>query len=331
MLKNGGDATAGTLRRKSGVTIIEGELHMAQVPLQWHPAFCSSLQIELEGEPLEFVNEFNLTRKPLQIDVLVIKKIAARTVQKSIGKLFRTHNIVEFKSPDDTLSINDFYKVLGYACIYQANTKTVMKIRPDEITMSFVCNQFPRKMVKWLKQMYGSQIEQKYPGIFYLSRLPFSTQIIVLKKISKEEHKWLSRLRPGLNAKSDLNVLAEEYKDKYSNPLYAACMDVILRANKNVYERHSKEGTNMCQALTELVYEWYGDEIEEARAETRLLTVIEQIQRKVMKNKSSDQIAEELEWDRGFVDQICQVIRDLSVEATNDSILNKWKEQFVMG
>ena len=108
-------------------------------------------------------------------------------------------------------------------------------------------------------------------------------------------------------------------------------MDVILRANKNVYERHSKEGTNMCQALTELVYEWYGDEIEEARAETRLLTVIEQIQRKVMKNKSSDQIAEELEWDRGFVDQICQVIRDLSVEATNDSILNKWKEQFVMG
>lgn len=142
---------------------------------------------------------------------------------------------------------------------------------------------------------FCSSLQIEYPGIFYLSRLPFSTQIIVLKKISKEEHKWLSRLRPGLNAKSDLNVLAEEYKDKYSNPLYAACMDVILRANKNVYERHSKEGTNMCQALTELVYEWYGDEIEEARAETRLLTVIEQIQRKIMKNKSSDQIAEELE------------------------------------
>ena len=88
---------------------------MAQVPLQWHPAFCSSLQIELKGEPLQFMNEYNLTRKPLQIDVLVIKKTAARTVQKSIGKLFRIHNIVEFKSPEDVLTINDYYKVLGYA------------------------------------------------------------------------------------------------------------------------------------------------------------------------------------------------------------------------
>lgn len=48
---------------------------MGKIPLQWHPAFCSSLQIELEGEPLEFRNEYNLTRKPLQIDVLVIKKM----------------------------------------------------------------------------------------------------------------------------------------------------------------------------------------------------------------------------------------------------------------
>ena len=115
---------------------------MGKIPLQWHPAFCSSLQIELEGEPLEFRNEYNLTRKPLQIDVLVIKKMTTRVVKKSIGRLFRTHNIVEFKSPDDKLSINDYYKVLGYSCIYQANTERVMEIRPDEITMTFVVNHY---------------------------------------------------------------------------------------------------------------------------------------------------------------------------------------------
>ncbi|MGN0158709.1 MAG: hypothetical protein ACI39W_06160 [Brotaphodocola sp.] len=46
---------------------------MDQTPkLQWHPAFCAALQIELEGEDLEFSFEHNLTRKPLQIDALVI-------------------------------------------------------------------------------------------------------------------------------------------------------------------------------------------------------------------------------------------------------------------
>lgn len=57
---------------------------MGKEPLQWHPAFCSSLQNELAGEPLQFMNEYNLTRKPLQIDVLVIKKLSTRTVQKRI-------------------------------------------------------------------------------------------------------------------------------------------------------------------------------------------------------------------------------------------------------
>ena len=38
--------------------------------LQWHPAFCSALRLELleDAENLEFTDEFQLTEKPLQID-----------------------------------------------------------------------------------------------------------------------------------------------------------------------------------------------------------------------------------------------------------------------
>ena len=38
--------------------------------LQWHPAFCSALHLELleDAENLEFTDEFQLTEKPLQID-----------------------------------------------------------------------------------------------------------------------------------------------------------------------------------------------------------------------------------------------------------------------
>ena len=109
---------------------------MSQVPLQWHPAFCSSLQIELAGEPLEF------------------------------------------KSPDDKLSINEYYKVLGYACIYQAN----------------------------------------------------------------------------------------EYRENQSDPLYSTCMDVIMRANQ---EHYKKEGAGMCEAIRELMFEFYGEQLEADRAKMR--------------------------------------------------------------
>ena len=78
--------------------------------LQWHPAFYAGLQIEFaeEAEKLIFENEHQLSKKPLEIDVLVIKKKAEEQIRKNIGRIFRRHNIVEYKSPEDYLSIDDF-------------------------------------------------------------------------------------------------------------------------------------------------------------------------------------------------------------------------------
>ena len=44
--------------------------------LQWHPAFFAGIQIEFaeEAEHLVFENEHTLSTKPMQIDVLIIKK-----------------------------------------------------------------------------------------------------------------------------------------------------------------------------------------------------------------------------------------------------------------
>ena len=81
--------------------------------LQWHPAFYAGIQIELAGERehLSFENEHHLGTRPKQIDVLIIKKDGDYQVQKNIGRIFRGHNIVEYKSPADSLNIDDFYMV----------------------------------------------------------------------------------------------------------------------------------------------------------------------------------------------------------------------------
>ena len=72
-----------------------------QKKLQWHPAFCSALRLELleDAENLEFTDEFQLTEKPLQIDCTVVKVKKDCKIKNEIGKIFRKHNIFEYKSP----------------------------------------------------------------------------------------------------------------------------------------------------------------------------------------------------------------------------------------
>lgn len=88
--------------------------------IEWHPAFQASIQIEFENEweKLSFEPEHLLSKKPMQIDELIIKVKDNEKVQKNIGKIFRKYNIIDYKSPDDYLTINDFYKVYGYSCFY---------------------------------------------------------------------------------------------------------------------------------------------------------------------------------------------------------------------
>ena len=53
----------------------------------WHPAFYAGIQIELEedADNLVFENEHQLGTKPMEIDVLIIKKETDRPVKKNIG------------------------------------------------------------------------------------------------------------------------------------------------------------------------------------------------------------------------------------------------------
>ena len=71
------------------------------------------MRVELgdEAENLLFEREHQLSHKPLEMDLLIIKMQNGIQLKKNIGKIFRKHNIIEYKSPKDYLSINDFYKV----------------------------------------------------------------------------------------------------------------------------------------------------------------------------------------------------------------------------
>ena len=80
--------------------------------------------------------EHLLGKKPMQIDVLIVKKDVGIRIRKNIGRIFRKHNIIEYKSPEDYLSINDFYNVFGFPIIVcsdiEYNPSTNIKMFQDQ-------------------------------------------------------------------------------------------------------------------------------------------------------------------------------------------------------
>ena len=130
--------------------------------LQWHPAFVAGMQIEFgeEARFLTFNPEHLLGTKPMQIDIL-IKKDSDHVLHKNIGRIFRKHNIIEYKAPGDYLSIDDFYKVYGYTCFYKSNTRTADSIKFQDLTITLVSESYPRKLIRHLQHLLAEYKKHK--------------------------------------------------------------------------------------------------------------------------------------------------------------------------
>ena len=225
--------------------------------LQWHPAFFADIQIELEEDRknLIFENEHQLGTKPMEIDVLVIKKKREIPISKNIGRIFRKYNIIEYKSPTDYMSINDFYKVCGYAFFYKSDTVLEDEIPIDEITITLVSRGHPRKLIRHLQEFWGCRVKLYDRGIYYVSGIKIPMQIIVTEQLSKEKNLWLRSLTDRMKDATDMKQLLNEYREKQGNPLYESVMQLIVRANEEKF----READCMCEALNRIIQ----DQIEE--------------------------------------------------------------------
>lgn len=296
--------------------------------IQWHPAFDAALQIELgdEAKYLEFESEHMLTKKPMQIDVLV-KNDKHVKIQKNIGRIFRQYNIIEYKSPKDDLNIDDFYKTYAYACIYKSDTEAVDRIQATELTISFVCYHYPRAMLNKLERDRGITVESVDDGIYYLLGDAIPIQLIVVPALSKENNYWLNNLRNDLKSGGEIRRFIELYEKNKNSKLYQALADTIMRANW----KEVKEERKMCEALKEL----FADDLRESelkgrnagRIEGAASKIVEQVIKKYKKGYSVEETAEMLEESPTLIEQIYDVIGqcapDCSVETIYKAIEDK--------
>ena len=134
---------------------------MENTQIQWHPAFVAALNLELSEnrDSLSFHREHNLNVRPLEIDLLITKKFSGSSVDNEIGRLFRGHNILEYKDPQDHLNIDVFFKVEGYACLYKSYGKTVNAIKEEDITMTLVRDVKPDGLFRYFEK-HGYQLSR---------------------------------------------------------------------------------------------------------------------------------------------------------------------------
>ena len=283
--------------------------------IQWHPAFDAALQIELgeEAKYLEFDSEHLLSKKPMQIDVLVKNEKHVK-IQKNIGRIFRQYNIIEYKSPKDTLSIDDFYKTYAYACIYKSEADAIDKIPASELTITFVCYHYPRSMLRKLKRDRTITAENTDTGIYYLMGDAIPIQLIIVPELSKDNNYWLNNLRNDLKAGGEIRKFIEQYEKKKESKLYQALADTIMRANW----QEVKEERKMCEALREL----FADDLRESREEGRTKGKIELVIKKYKKGCTAEETADMLEETSSVIRKIYEAIAQCAPDYDVEKIYN---------
>ena len=104
--------------------------------IKYHYGFYAAMKVEygLIHADLTYEQEIQLGEEPIRLDFLIIKKNPGVVLTDPIGKFFEAVNIFEYKSPEDGLSIDDFYKAIGYSFIYKGYNRKVDELPVKDIT-----------------------------------------------------------------------------------------------------------------------------------------------------------------------------------------------------
>lgn len=220
--------------------------------IQWHPAFCSAMELELaeDAERLTFEREVNLSSKPLQADLLVVVNEGGEPLASPVARAFRRYNIMEYKSPGDALTVDDYHMGQVYCGLYKVTrADRVDGIPAEEVTLTLVREARPAGMLAALGSGRGIAAEQASPGVYALrGPMNFATQVVVTGELPEEGNVWLRALTRSMTAEQARGLVRSvvAYDDGTPQRREAdAVLHVALDANEATFERADKEYADM--------------------------------------------------------------------------------------
>lgn len=229
--------------------------------IQWHPAFCSAVELELREnkKDLKYEREHNLSKMPLRIDFLVIRKKQNAVIKNEIGDFFLRYNIFEYKSPGDSMDGGTFYKALAYACLYKDEMVhgTVAEDADEtfnmDTTITLVREQKPMKLLQQLGEHY--EVTRRSDGIYRIHGMLFPMQILVTKELDEKSHVFLTALTRTMSREQARRLLdsTSKLKDNEDRENADSVVNVASEANINLFQKMIQEGDQMCEELKEML------------------------------------------------------------------------------
>ena len=130
----------------------------------------------------------------------------------------------------------------------------------QELTISFVTEKYPRKLIRHLREVKEYVVKQKEAGIYYVYGDLIPIQLIVTKELSWLKNLWLKSLTNKLYEIENAKKLMIDYAKHSENKLYRSVLETIIRANSKTFE----EVNEMGDIFMEIVQEKFDRRLEEA-------------------------------------------------------------------
>ena len=263
--------------------------------VNWHEAASCAFQIELKdySQILEYIPEYQLGKNSYRIDLLVIKKLTNELISKNIARIFKTFNLLEIKGVGSSVSIDSYYKTIGYAGLLitqmgrAGNTSTTHKKQYSslDVSLTLLSCHYPKKLMKHLKRERNLPVAKISDGVYYINKETFHIQIIVTRELSPEDNLYLHCLTDNLQDVALANQLADDYKLHQEQDIYIKYLHQISTAN---FKKTKGDKTMVCEGLLNLCGTSSAEIIERTKKEDAeyYLPKIEQLSSQVTYLKS---------------------------------------------
>ncbi len=225
---------------------------MSRRKTNWHEATVCAIQIDLKeySQLLKYHSEYILgTKSNYRMDLLVINKISDVPLNHNpISKIFSTYNIFEIKGIHSTLTSDAYYKTQGYAGLFINSYGKTNQLSRKDVTLSFITRKYPRKLIHHLTKDCKLPIVKTSPGVYYIDKEMYRTQIIITSELAPKDNLYLRCLTNQLSDSDLTEQLVQDYKQHQEQELYIRYLNQLTHANTR------KDGvtTMYCEGLFEL-------------------------------------------------------------------------------
>jgi hypothetical protein len=203
---------------------------------RWHPACAVAFLsfFEKYKSHFEMITEFGLHKNPLSIDILVLKKSNEIVFDHSLGRHFRAHNLIEYKSPDDNFLMRDFDRTLAYVAYYCSHEG----VSHDDVTVTILTSHEPRAVLSHLNQK-GIANSNPKKGYYKTTFGDFDFTMVDTRYLENDAF-LLKVLRPNISQAEfieAIEIMRNSGQQLYDN----AYLNVLVKANPTL----AKEGHTM--------------------------------------------------------------------------------------